>query len=56
MSGEVDDATTFKIGHFAGAEFIITGTVGGEGALHRLDLRVLDTQTGQFVGFASERF
>jgi TolB-like protein len=56
LSGEVDDATAVKIGHFAGAEFIVTGAVGGEGALRRLNLRVLDTQMGQVVGFASEQF
>ena len=56
LSGEVDDNTATRIGHFAGASVVITGGVDGEGALRRLRLRALDTATAQVVGTASERF
>jgi len=56
MSGEIDDETAVSIGKFAGADIIVTGTVDGEGNLHRLRLRALNTQTAQVVGAASERF
>jgi len=54
MSGEVDDATAVSIGKFAGADIIVTGKIDGEGNLRRLRLRVLNTQTAQVVGVASE--
>ncbi|MHC6204657.1 CsgG/HfaB family protein [Breznakiellaceae bacterium SP9] len=56
MSGEVDDATAVSIGKFAGADVIVTGRVDGEGDLRRLRLRVLNAQTAQVVGVASEKF
>jgi hypothetical protein len=55
MSGEVDDNTAVSIGKIIGANIIVTGRVDGEGNLRRLRLRVLDTQTAQVVGAASER-
>jgi len=54
MSGEIDDATAVSIGKFAGANIIVTGRVDGEGNLRRLRLRVLNVQTAQVVGAASE--
>ena len=56
LSGEVDDATAVSIGRFVGADIIMTGVVDGEGALRRLRLRALNTQTAQIVGVASEHF
>ena len=56
MSGEVDDRTAVDIGRFLGADVIVTGTVDGQGNLRRLRLRVLNTQTAQVVGVASEQF
>ena len=54
LSGEVDDETAVSIGRFAGADIIVTGRVDGEGSLRRLRLRVINTQTAQVVGVASE--
>ena len=56
LSGEVDDATAVSIGKFAGADYIATGRVDGEGNLRRLRLRVINTQTAQVTGAASERY
>ena len=55
FSGEVDDETAVSIGKFAGADFIVTGRVDGEGNLCRLRLRAINTQSAQVVGVASER-
>jgi hypothetical protein len=55
MDGEVDDRTAVSIGKVAGADIIVTGRVDGEGNLRRLRLRVLDTESAQVVGAASER-
>jgi len=55
LSGEVDDATAVSIGKFAGAKAIVTGRIDGEGNLRRLRLRILDTQTADVIGTASER-
>jgi hypothetical protein len=56
MSGEIDDEQAVSIGRFAGASVIITGAVTGSGALRRLRLRALDTQTAQVLSVASERY
>jgi curli biogenesis system outer membrane secretion channel CsgG len=55
MSGEVDDDTAVSIGKFAGADVIVTGSIDGDGNLRRLRLRVLNTQTAQVMGAASEK-
>ena len=55
INGEVDDASAVSIGKFLGANVIITGKIDGRGDLRRLRLRVLNTQTGQVIGVASER-
>jgi hypothetical protein len=56
MSGEVDDQQAVSVGKIAGADIIITGAVTGAGDLRRLRLRTLDTQTGQVLAAASERY
>jgi len=56
LTGEVDDNTAARIGHFAGANVVLTGRVDGSGALRRLRLRALDTTTARVVGTASEAF
>lgn len=56
LSGEVDDDHAVSIGKIAGANVIITGAVTGAGALRRLRLRVLDTQTANILTAASERY
>ncbi|MDR1147171.1 MAG: CsgG/HfaB family protein [Spirochaetaceae bacterium] len=55
-SGEVDDSQAVSIGKIAGADVIITGAVTGTGNLRRLRLRALNTQTGQVLTTASERY
>jgi len=56
LSGEIDDATAISIGKIAGADFIVTGRIDGEGDLRRLRLRAINTETAQVVGSGSERF
>jgi hypothetical protein len=56
FSGEVDDEQAVSIGKLAGADVIITGAVTGSGNLRRLRLRALNTQTGQLLVVASERY
>jgi len=55
-SGEVDSRTAVDIGKFAGAKYIVTGSIDGPGTLRRLRLRVLDTETAEVVGVASVRY
>jgi hypothetical protein len=56
ISGEVDDSQAVSVGKIAGADIIITGAVTGTGELRRLRLRALDTQTGQVLSAASEKY
>ena len=55
LSGEVDDTAAISIGKMLGANAIITGILEGSGNLRRLRLRVLNVETGQIIGAASER-
>ena len=55
LSGEVDDASAVSIGKILGANVIITGQLEGIGNLRRLRLRVLNVETGQVIGVASEQ-
>jgi hypothetical protein len=56
LSGEVDDRQAVSVGKLAGADIILTGAVTGAGELRRLRLRALNTQTGQVVTAASEKY
>jgi hypothetical protein len=56
LSGEVDDASAVSIGKILGADFIITGRVHGNTNLRRLRLRIMNTQTAQVIGAASEEW
>jgi hypothetical protein len=56
LSGDVDDYQIVSIGKFAGAGLVITGSITGSGSMRRLRLRVLDTQTAELRGSASEAF
>ncbi|MCL2064470.1 MAG: hypothetical protein FWG98_08865 [Candidatus Cloacimonetes bacterium] len=56
LGGDFDDRTAVSIGRLAGADFIVTGSVDGEGSLRRLRIRVLNVETSVVVGTASERF
>jgi hypothetical protein len=55
MTGEVDDASVVSIGHFLGADVVITGTIIGESGKRRLMLRALDVKTAQILAASSER-
>jgi len=55
LSGEVDDDSAVSIGKFLGADVIATGKIEGDNRLRRLRLRLLDTQTAQVIGVASEQ-
>ena len=55
LSGEVDDDSAISIGKFTGANVIVTGKIEGDNTLRRLRLRLLDTQTAQVIGAASEQ-
>jgi len=52
MTGEIDEHTAVRIGHFVGASVIVTGRIVGEGDMRRLSLRALDTHTASVVGSA----
>jgi hypothetical protein len=56
LSGDVDDNQIVSIGKFAGAGLVITGSITGSGNMRRLRLRVLDTQSAELRGSASEPF
>jgi hypothetical protein len=56
LSGDVDDDQIVSIGKFAGAGLVITGSITGSGSMRRLRLRVLDTQSAELRGSASEPF
>ena len=55
INGEVDDNSAVSIGKILGARVLITGKLEGIDQLRRLRLRVLDVQTGQVIGVASEQ-
>ncbi|MDR0443921.1 MAG: septal ring lytic transglycosylase RlpA family protein [Treponema sp.] len=55
LSGEVDDKSAVSIGIYAGADFVVTGRLDGEGTHRRLRLRLIDTQTAHVISFTSVR-
>jgi len=55
-SGEVDDRSAVSLGKLSGVKYIITGRIDGADSLHRLRLRILDTETAEVVGVAAVRF
>ena len=52
LSGEVDENTAVEIGRFAGANYIITARVDET----QVRIRVLNVQTGELVGSATEAY
>jgi len=56
LSGDVADDEIVSIGKFAGAKYIITGSISGSDTTRRLRLRLLDTETAMVITAASERF
>jgi curli biogenesis system outer membrane secretion channel CsgG len=55
LSREVEDETAVSIGKLVGADIIITGSITRTGALRRLCLRALNTQSAQVMAVASEQ-
>ncbi|MDR1398863.1 MAG: CsgG/HfaB family protein [Treponema sp.] len=55
MSGEVDDDSVVSIGHFLGADIVLTGSISGEGEMRRLRFRALDVKTAQVLAMSSEK-
>jgi hypothetical protein len=55
MSGEADDASIVSIGHFLGADVVITGSIAGEGSMKRLIVKALDVKTSQILAASSEK-
>ena len=56
LSGDVDDNQIVSIGKFAGASYIITGSIDGTGGTRRLRLRLLDIETARVITAAAEKF
>ena len=54
MSGDVSDDTAVGIGHFLGADVVISGTITGTGDQRRLRLRALNVKTAQILAMSSE--
>jgi len=52
-SFEVDDNTAISVGKFVGADLVVTGRIDGAGALRRLRLKVIETETTILRGTAS---
>jgi hypothetical protein len=54
MSGYVSDDSIVSIGHFLGADIVITGSISGENGSRRLILKALDVKTAQIIAASSE--
>jgi len=55
-SGDVDDNSAADLGKQLGASTVITGSIGGSGALRRFRTRVLDVQTAAILFTTAESF
>ncbi|MDR1933713.1 MAG: CsgG/HfaB family protein [Spirochaetales bacterium] len=56
MSGIVDDDSVISLGKLAGAEIVLTGSIGGSGENRRLTVKALDVQTGEIQAMSSQKF
>jgi predicted nucleic acid-binding protein len=58
ISGDVDDNTAVSIGKFVGADVIVTGSIDKivVDTARRLRLKVINTETADIIGTASEPF
>jgi hypothetical protein len=54
MTGYVDDDSIVSIGHFLGADVVISGGISGTGNRKRLRFRALDVRTAQILAMSSE--
>jgi hypothetical protein len=53
-SGDVDDNSAADLGKQLGASTVITGSIGGSGALRRFRTKVLDVQTAAILFTTAE--
>ena len=56
MTSDVDDNSAVRIGRFAGADIVITGSITGSGATRRLRFKALDVKTASILSQTSHRF
>jgi hypothetical protein len=56
MTADVDDKTAVSIGHFAGADVVITGSITGSGSTRRLRYKALDVKTGAILSQTSHQY
>jgi hypothetical protein len=56
MSGLVDDDSVISLGKLAGAEIVLTGSIGGFGENRRLMVKALDVRTGEIKAMSSQKF
>ena len=53
MSGEVSDETAVAIGHFLGADVIVTGSIASDTSQKRLRLRAISVKTAEIIAMSS---
>ena len=56
LSGEVDESSAVDIGRLAGADYILTGRIDGEGDLRRFRMRILNVETADVIGNVSVQY
>jgi hypothetical protein len=56
LSGMVDDDSAILVGKLAGAEIVLTGSIGGFGDSRRLMVKALNVQTGEIHAMSSQKF
>ena len=56
MSGHVDDNSAVSIGHFLGANIVITGEVVNVNKKQRLILKALDAKTAQIIAMTRRKW
>lgn len=49
LSGRVDQATMARIGELVGAQYLVFGQVSGVGNAMRMDVRLVDAETGEVL-------
>jgi hypothetical protein len=56
MTSDVDEATAIGIGHYSGANVVITGSISGSGRTRRLRFKALDVLSGRIMAQTSNEF
>jgi TolB-like protein len=54
MTGEVSDDTAQRIGHFVGAQIVISGSIKPQGSIYRMQIRAIMVETAQIVGIETK--